>query len=259
MGVTSQFPHQPQITQITTTVRGGIQFLYKLWWTIDTCFGILMWAGPEVYMMQGYLPIQLCTRMQDSILNGHSVVPVHRLRSIARSKATFRHPSNSPLASFLANTLPAYSPPTRVELCACTVDRTGYNFTVRYVRRSGPRYSSTVRCGTIPIYIHHFSVPNRTIPEYCASVNEVLVAHLRTNHPTLHTQVKAAMDGKSKQPPRTATPAPEASSQPTLLETLRMAHAYKRKGAKWKELTDTVTYFIATDSLPIYTVEKSAC
>ena len=28
--------------------------------------------------------------------------------------------------------------------------------------------------------------------------------------------------------------------------------AYGQKGAKWKELTDTVTYFIAKDYLPIY-------
>ena len=84
-----------------------------------------------------------------------------------------------------------------------------------------------------------------------------LLAHLRTNHPALHTQVKAAMDGKSKQPSRTATPAPAASSQPTLQETLTTAQAYERKGAKWKELTDAVTYFITKDSLPIYTVEKS--
>ena len=29
--------------------------------------------------------------------------------------------------------------------------------------------------------------------------------------------------------------------------------AYKRKGAKWKKLTDTVTYFIAKGSLPTFT------
>ena len=28
---------------------------------------------------------------------------------------------------------------------------------------------------------------------------------------------------------------------------------YEQKDAKWKELIDTVTYFIAKDSLPIYT------
>ena len=34
------------------------------------------------------------------------------------------------------------------------------------------------------------------------------------------------------------------------LVTLRVA--YGQKGAKWKELTDTETYFIAEDYLPIY-------
>ena len=84
-----------------------------------------------------------------------------------------------------------------------------------------------------------------------------LLAHLRTNHPTLHTQAKAAMEGKGKQPARKATPAPPTSSQQTLQESITVRVAYERKSAKWKELTDAVTYFIAKDSLPIFTVEKS--
>ena len=84
-----------------------------------------------------------------------------------------------------------------------------------------------------------------------------LLAHLRTSHPALHSKAKAAMDAKGKQPARKATPAPTTSSQLTLQESITMAQAYERKGAKWKELTDAVTYFIAKDSLPVYTVEKS--
>ena len=84
-----------------------------------------------------------------------------------------------------------------------------------------------------------------------------LLAHLQTNHPTLHTQAKAAMEGKGKQPARKATPAPPTSSQQTLQESMTVRVAYERKSAKWKELTDAVTYFIAKDSLPIFTVKKS--
>ena len=84
-----------------------------------------------------------------------------------------------------------------------------------------------------------------------------LLAHLRTNHPALHSQAKAAMDTKGKQPARKDTPVPTMSSQLTLQESITMVQAYKQKGAKWKELTDAVTYFIAKDSLPVYTVEKS--
>ena len=56
---------------------------------------------------------------------------------------------------------------------------------------------------------------------------------------------KAAMEGKGKQPAYKTTPCSTKSSQ----ESLTMQVAYKRKGAKWKELTELVTYFIAEDSL----------
>ena len=39
----------------------------------------------------------------------------------------------------------------------------------------------------------------------------------------------------------------------SLQESVPSRVAYERKGAKWKELTDTVTYFIAKESLPINT------
>ena len=42
-----------------------------------------------------------------------------------------------------------------------------------------------------------------------------LLAHLRTNHPAVHSQAKAAMDAKGKLPARKATPVPSTSSQLT--------------------------------------------
>ena len=47
-----------------------------------------------------------------------------------------------------------------------------------------------------------------------------------------------------------------AVGQSTLKETLERGQKYERKGKKWKELTDAVTYYIAKDSLPVYSVEK---
>ena len=84
-----------------------------------------------------------------------------------------------------------------------------------------------------------------------------LLAHLLTNHPALHSLVKAGTEGKDKQPADKATPGPSMSSQPMLQESMGMRVAYERKGAKWKELTNAVTIFIAKDSLPIFAVEKS--
>ena len=84
-----------------------------------------------------------------------------------------------------------------------------------------------------------------------------VLAHLRTNHPALRTQVKVAMEEKGKQLACKATPAPPTSSQPTFQELMVMRVAYEQISARWKELTDAVTYFIAKDSLPVYMVEKS--
>ena len=58
------------------------------------------------------------------------------------------------------------------------------------------------------------------------------------------------MEGKGNQPAYKVTPGPLTSNQLILQESMVMRVAYERKGAKWKELTDAVTYFIAKDSHP---------
>ena len=67
----------------------------------------------------------------------------------------------------------------------------------------------------------------------------------------IHDDVKAVMS--------TNTPAQRTAvdvRQPTLVQAIANSQRYERKGKKWKELTDAITYFIAKDALPIYTVEK---
>ncbi len=39
---------------------------------------------------------------------------------------------------------------------------------------------------------------------------------------------------------------------------METAKSYERGGKKWKELTDSVTYCLAKDGLPMYSVEKSS-
>ena len=69
------------------------------------------------------------------------------------------------------------------------------------------------------------------------------------NHPTLHSQTKGSHGRKGQAAgPQSYT----NSSQQTLQESVVLRVVYEQKGVKWKELTDTVTYFIAKDSLPIY-------
>ena len=45
----------------------------------------------------------------------------------------------------------------------------------------------------------------------------------------------------------------QATHTCTLQELVALHVAYERKGAKWKEVTDTVTYLITKNSLPTYT------
>ena len=77
-----------------------------------------------------------------------------------------------------------------------------------------------------------------------------LLSHLRNYHSKLYLEVKAAMAKGSKPPP------PTGMAQPTLAETVENSQKYERKGKKWKDLTEAVTYSICKDSLPIYSVEK---
>lgn len=84
-----------------------------------------------------------------------------------------------------------------------------------------------------------------------------LLAHLKVNHAKIHSEVKAAMSNKVKTSVQKTTPAP-VNSQPTLVESITKSQRYERKGKKWKELTDAVTYFVAKDCLPIYVHSREA-
>ena len=42
----------------------------------------------------------------------------------------------------------------------------------------------------------------------------------------------------------------------TIQNAIEKTQKYEKKGKRWKELTDSVVYYIARDCLPIYTVEK---
>ena len=45
--------------------------------------------------------------------------------------------------------------------------------------------------------------------------------------------------------------------QPTLFSIVRKTQPHHRNGSHWTELTETITYLIAKDGLPLYMVEKS--
>ena len=82
-----------------------------------------------------------------------------------------------------------------------------------------------------------------------------LLGHLRTHHAVIHSEVTKAM--KAKQTQKSTVSRTDVSiGQSTLQESLEKSQKYERKSKKWKDITDAVTYCIAKDSLPIYTVEK---
>ena len=75
-----------------------------------------------------------------------------------------------------------------------------------------------------------------------------MMAHLRNNHKTTHAQLKTA---------KRLSYAEVAPQQPTIAASFAQGQLYPRRGKKWKELTDSITHFVAKDSLPIHTITKN--
>ena len=85
-----------------------------------------------------------------------------------------------------------------------------------------------------------------------------LLAHLKANHPKIYSEAKESMSTKERPRPSTTQSRPSTSAtQATLIESLEKTQKYEKKGKKWKDLTDSVTYCIAKDNLLIHTVEKT--
>ena len=76
--------------------------------------------------------------------------------------------------------------------------------------------------------------------------------HLRIHHCKLYDEVTAPMkNGKSASETR-GTP----TEQPRLSTFVETSQLYEKRGRKWIELTESVTYFLVKDSQPMCNVEK---
>ena len=75
------------------------------------------------------------------------------------------------------------------------------------------------------------------------------------HHTEVYSQLKAAME-KAKQSPTTSQRSEIQSKQQPKMDSFVKNNAYLWGSSKWKELTDSVTYCIAKDMLPIQIVEK---
>ncbi len=49
----------------------------------------------------------------------------------------------------------------------------------------------------------------------------------------------------------------KSKAQPTITRSLSKGHKYDRKSKKWQQLTDSITFCLAKDMMPIYSVEKT--
>ena len=87
----------------------------------------------------------------------------------------------------------------------------------------------------------------RVLAKYGNTLN--LMSHLKINHPKLYEDaMKTAKTSRSKS-------VSVSVGQSTIEETIERTQKYERKGKRWKELTDSITYCIAKDCLPINIVE----
>ena len=78
-----------------------------------------------------------------------------------------------------------------------------------------------------------------------------LLSHLRNHHPKEFMEVNQARKGKGAQ---MATKS--SKGQASVADLIEREVKSERSSRKWKQLTDSVTFCLAKDMLPMYTVEK---
>ena len=79
-----------------------------------------------------------------------------------------------------------------------------------------------------------------------------LLTHLRDHHPDLYPEASLKVAKKSA----TAASSANENRQPTLLQSIERSVKYGVHSSVALELNRTVTYFLAKDVQPMYTVER---
>ena len=104
----------------------------------------------------------------------------------------------------------------------------------------------------------HFKSKDTIICRLCSSEviakggnTSNLQSHLRVYHPSHYAELPKKVQGEKDKISKRID-----KSQPTITNTLEKLKKYDHSSKKWKELTDSVTYFLAKDMLPVHTVEK---
>ena len=83
-----------------------------------------------------------------------------------------------------------------------------------------------------------------------------LISHLRVHHPSQYIDYQKMQKEKGEKVSKTGASKGNDVGQTTIVSTMEKLKKYDRSSKKWKQLTDSVTYLLAKDMLPLYSVEK---
>ena len=99
--------------------------------------------------------------------------------------------------------------------------------------------------------------PERVLCRLCktpvqnkSSSTSNLFTHLKRHHPLKHSELLTSTPQSSKHSKKST------HAQPTITEAIERTRTYQRRSKKWQQLTDSVTYCLAKDMMPLYSVEK---
>ena len=86
-----------------------------------------------------------------------------------------------------------------------------------------------------------------------------LIAHLRVHHPLQYTDYQSVQRLQKERTEKVSGKRGGKGNdekQTTIISNIKKLKKYDCSSKKWKHLTDSVTYCLAKDMLPLYTVEK---
>ena len=78
--------------------------------------------------------------------------------------------------------------------------------------------------------------------------------HLRDHHPTLYAALPTCASTSSRSRSRGES---SRTTQPTIVESVLQSTKYARGSPQAKEMTRAITYYLAKDAVPLYTVERA--
>lgn len=83
-----------------------------------------------------------------------------------------------------------------------------------------------------------------------------MLSHLKVHHPILHAEAREA-SAKSKAGKRKKSSSSDSLKQTTVQAYNAFKPKYSHQSKKWQQLTNSVTYCLAKDMMPMYSVEKT--